>query len=117
MQMMLVDHVYVLSFLPSPHPPMLACLLVQQKVLQAEKEVNLTFHPVICKKSLATVRKLRAEEGAADEPFYERLATGTSKQYMQDVLLKVQAELELRECTFQPKLFTDNSRFRLKSTM
>jgi len=89
----------------------------QNKVFQAEKEVNLTFHPVICKKSLATVRKLRTEEGASDEPFYERLATGTSKQYMQDVLLKVQAELELRECTFQPKLFTDNTRFRLKSTM
>ena len=31
---------------------------------------------------------------------------------MQDVLMKVKTELELRECTFHPKLYTDNSKYQ-----
>jgi len=65
-----------------------------------ERESGFTFSPHV---------NHRREEGEGEGPVFERLATTTNRQYMQEVLLRVKAELELRDCTFQPQLIADGS--------
>jgi hypothetical protein len=73
------------------------------EALKQEAETNFTFSPEIN----ATSKTVAVEAG----PVFERLATSTSKQYMQEVLMKVKTELELKECTFHPKLSTDGYKY------
>lgn len=73
------------------------------EALKHEAETNFTFSPEINHNSKVTTAELG--------PVFERLATSTSKQYMQEVLMKVKTELELKECTFHPKLSTDGHRY------
>ena len=73
------------------------------EALKLEAETNFTFNPEINHNSKAA----SADAG----PVFERLATSTSKQYMQEVLMKVKTELELKDCTFQPKLSTEHYKF------
>lgn len=76
---------------------------LQMEALKQEAETNFTFSPEIN----PTSRAVTADAG----PVFERLATSTSKEYMQEVLMKVKTELELKECTFHPKLSTEGYKF------
>jgi hypothetical protein len=67
--------------------------------LKQDAESQFTFSPEINAHS-----KAAAPEAG---PVFERLATSTSKLYMQEVLMKVKTELELKDCTFHPKLSTE----------
>ncbi|KAJ1438579.1 hypothetical protein B484DRAFT_469197 [Ochromonadaceae sp. CCMP2298] len=71
-------------------------------VLQEEAQASFTFAPEINHS-----RDVSGDQSLQAGPVFERLATTTSKQYMQEVLLRVKAELELKDCTFQPRLFTE----------
>jgi len=73
------------------------------EALKIEAETNFTFSPEINSHSKATP----VDAG----PVFERLATSTSKQYMQEVLMKVKTEMELKDCTFHPKLSTEGHKY------
>jgi hypothetical protein len=74
-----------------------------------ENESHLTFKPVINPRSL---HKGDGAHGGDKEggPVFERLATTSSRQYMQEVLSKIKTDLEMKDCTFKPKLLTESSR-------
>ena len=76
------------------------------QAIKLEAEHNFTFIPEINHNS----KVVAADAG----PVFQRLATSTSKQYMQEVLMKVKTELELKDCTFQPKLSTETHKFVAK---
>ena len=76
--------------------------------LKLEAETHFTFTPEINHNS----KVVSAEAG----PVFERLATSTSKQYMQEVLMKVKTEMELKDCTFHPKLSTEHHKYVPKET-
>lgn len=77
--------------------------ILAMEALKQEAETNFTFSPEINQNS----KVVSADAG----PVFERLATCTSKQYMQEVLMKVKTELELKECTFHPKLSTEGHKY------
>lgn len=73
------------------------------EAMKHEAETSFTFSPEINPTSKASASELG--------PVFERLATSTSKQYMQEVLMKVKTELELKDCTFHPKLSTEGHKY------
>lgn len=73
------------------------------EAMKYENETSFTFSPEINHTSKVASGELG--------PVFERLATSTSKQYMQEVLMKVKTELELKDCTFHPKLSTEGHRY------
>ncbi len=78
-------------------------ILSQMEAMKLEAETTFTFRPEINNNS----KSVSGESG----PVFERLATSTSKQYMQEVLMKVKTELELKDCTFHPKLSTEGHKY------
>ncbi len=69
-----------------------------------ENESHLTFTPVINPKS-----RDAASASKQEEPVFDRLSTTEKRQHMQDALSKIKVDLEMRDCTFKPKLLTEKT--------
>jgi hypothetical protein len=80
---------------------------VERQLIMEENESHLTFKPVINPRAHKGDSAHSDKEGG---PVFERLATTSSRQYMQEVLSKIKTDLEMKDCTFKPKLLTESSR-------
>eukprot|EP01034_Spumella_vulgaris_P023972 gene23972-30258_t len=82
-------------------------LEMERQLIMEENESHLTFKPMINPRS---AHKGDSAEGNRESgPVFERLATTSSRQYMQEVLSKIKTDLEMKDCTFKPKLLTAES--------
>lgn len=63
----------------------------------------MTFTPAINRYKTPIAKEVQKEQG----PVFERLSTTSNRMYMQEVLTKIKEDLELKDCTFKPKLISE----------
>jgi hypothetical protein len=71
----------------------------QIKQIQASLDKDMTFAPTINPKA-SFCMSVASEDDTEGSNVFRRLST--SRQYIQDVLGQIKAEMEMSECTFQP---------------
>lgn len=80
-------------------------------MIQEENEGHLTFTPAINRKSSFTNKSVDLSTASSQQPqgpVFERLSSTNNRLYMQEVLSKIKTDLELKDCTFKPKLVSEN---------
>lgn len=77
----------------------------ERQLIKEETESQLTFTPVINTRSRDVSDKHHA--AAHEGPVFQRLSTTSSRQHMQEMLSKIKTDLEMKDCTFKPKLLTE----------
>ena len=75
--------------------------LERQQQLE-DKYKECTFSP-----RLGLGNKLKEKDGEESTvPVFDRLSSVQGRAFMDEILLKIKSEIELKGCTFQPKMFT-----------